>query len=72
MKQLTITLLKKLCDLEIKKGNGNRMIVISDDNEGSGFHGLFYGFTTIDKKEKDFYQVYDSQSDDVDKIIILG
>lgn len=71
-KQLTVTQLKKLCDNEIKKGNGNRMIVISDDNEGNGFHGLFFGFTIIEEKDKPFYDIYDSQSEDINKIIILG
>ena len=72
-KQLTVTQLKKLCDNEIKKGNGNRMIVISDDNEGNGFHGLFFGFKIIEEKDKPFYDnIYDSQSEDINKIIILG
>ena len=72
MKQLTVELLKKLCELEIKKGNGKRMIVISDDNEGNGFHGLFYGFTVISKGEKDAFFISDSQSEDESKIIVLG
>jgi hypothetical protein len=71
-KQLTITQLKKLCDNEIKKGDGNRMIVISDDNEGNGYHGLFFGFTTIATDEKDFFPISDSVSEDINKIIILG
>ena len=48
------------------------MIVISDDNEGNGFHGLFYGFTIIEEKEKHYYPINDSNSDDIEKIIILG
>ena len=72
MKQITIQLLKRLCDLEIKKGNGNRKIVIADDSEGNGFHGLFFGFTTIDESKKDLYYIYDSTSDDVNEIIVLG
>ena len=72
MKQITVELLKQLCDLEIKKGNGKRMIVLADDSEGTGFHGLYYGFTIIKENEKDLYEVYESQSTDVNKIIILG
>ena len=71
-KQITVSKLKALCDKQIKLGNGNRMIVISDDNEGNGFHGLFFGFTTIDKSEKDGFPIYDSVSENVDEIIVLG
>ena len=72
MAQMTVKELKKLVDQEIKNGNGNRMIVISDDNEGNGFHGMFYGFTIINPKEKDWYPISDSCSDDIDKVIVLG
>lgn len=72
MKQLTVNDLLKICKNEVKKGNGERIIVISDDNEGNGYHGLFYHFTIIDENEKDFFEVYDSQEHDINKIIVLG
>ena len=72
MPQLTIKKLKALCDKEIKKGNGERMIVISDDNEGNGFHGLFYGFTLINKDEESLYPINDSVSENINEVIILG
>jgi hypothetical protein len=67
-------MLKALCEKQIANGNGNRMIVISDDNEGNGFHGLFYGFTPLEEKDKDIYAdyIYDSVSNDMNEIIILG
>lgn len=40
-KQMTISILFELCKKEIAKGNGDKNIVISDDNEGNGFHGMF-------------------------------
>ena len=72
MKQLTIKDLKKLCDDAIKQGLGDKIIVISDDVEGNGYHGLFYGFTQIEESEKEYYQICDSVEDDIDKIIVLG
>jgi hypothetical protein len=72
MEQLTVKQLKKFVDKAIREGYGDRMIVISDDNEGNGFHGMFYGFTTFTQKEKNYFNIYDSHSDDPDKIIILG
>lgn len=70
--QITVAQLKKYVDQEIAKGNGNRKIVISDDTEGNGYHGLFFAFTTIDQQDKEWYPIYDSQSDDINEIIILG
>ena len=72
MGQFTIKQLRDFCDVYIKEGYGDRMIVISDDNEGNGYHGMFYGFTLIKKEEKEWYPISDSHSDDVEKIIILG
>ena len=71
-KQMTINDLKKLCDKYVKSGHGERMIVLSNDNEGNGFHGLFYGFTFILKGEESLYPINDSVSEDIDKIVILG
>ena len=71
---MTVKALLKFCQQEIKNGNGNKKIVISDDNEGNGFHGLFYGFTTLDTdNDKDAFRndIYDSE-DDLEQLIILG
>ena len=54
----------------------DKLIVVGDDNEGNGFHGLFYGltFSTDDVKQCIEYSngVYDSVSDNPSKIVILG
>ena len=68
--QLTVKDLYKLCKEEIDNGNGNKKIVISDDNEGNGFHGLFYGFTPMEDIWEDM--VYDSQTKSAEDTIILG
>ena len=71
---MTPRALLKFCQEQIKKGNGDKAIVISDDNEGNGYHGLFYAFTEIDEEDKKFYDslIYDSSEEDINKIIILG
>lgn len=46
-KPLTIKDLKRFCDDEIKKGRGNYSIMISDDDEGNGFHYLWYAFAPV-------------------------
>lgn len=47
MDQITVEQLFIACAKEIEKGNGKKNIVISDDNEGNGYHGLFYGFSPM-------------------------
>lgn len=42
----TIKELAKLCQDEIKKGHGDRIIMLSNDDEGNGYHYCWYAFTT--------------------------
>lgn len=69
MKQMTVKRLLALCQKEVDKGNGDKNIVISDDNEGNGYHGMFYGFTAVDGFEDD---IYDSRTNSPKDTIILG
>ena len=41
---LTIVDLKLMCDDLIKKGYGERSVLLSNDTEESGYHGMYYGF----------------------------
>ena len=56
MNVITIEELKALCEEECRKGNGNKQILISQDDEGNGYHGLFFGFTPVKKIFKGKYQ----------------
>ena len=68
--QMTVKQLLKLCQEEVKNGNGDKNIVISDDNEGNGYHGMFYGFTDdVDNFADDIYDSHTNSSKDT---IILG
>lgn len=70
---LTIQTLAALCAEEIKRGNGNKKILISCDDEGNGFHGLFYSFITDEETIRD-YQNYGLFHDNVDykTVALLG
>lgn len=72
MKQITVNELLKMCQQEVANGNGDRAIVIGDDNEGNGYHGMFFGFTKIEEEDKKYYLISDSQEYDINKILILG
>lgn len=76
MEQLTVLDLFKALEAEIRNGNGNKLIVVADDNEGNAYHGLFYGVTSDLKDICEAFEysngLYDSQEKDPRKLVILG
>lgn len=69
---LTVKELKKYCDMQIKKGNGDKHILISDDDEGNGFHTLFYQFTD-DPNEIEMILEYEHDGTHTkDNCVVLG
>ncbi len=50
---LTIVDLKYMCEMMIKKGYGERSVLLSNDTEETGYHGMYYGFG--DENESDTY-----------------
>lgn len=70
MNQITVKELLELCKQAVKEGHGAKHIVISDDNEGNGYHGLFYGFTPLTEGEDEL--IYDSKTSSLCDTIILG
>jgi hypothetical protein len=45
-KPLTVKELLKHCQDEIKKGHGDYTIMLSNDDEGNGYHYCWYSFVT--------------------------
>lgn len=82
MEPITVKELYKDCEKQIKKGNGDKVIMISDDDEGNGYHYLWYSFTTMEEFEEpidlggNMYEVnFDAHNENVAKkedTIILG
>lgn len=77
-KPLTVRQLLKHCQDEIKKGRGDYTIMLSDDDEGNGYHYCWYSFTTPEELNNGF-EHYDMGIDGLnesiapkDKTIILG
>lgn len=68
--EITVKKLKKLCELQIAKGNGDKKILISDDDEGNGFHSLFFSFEEDVAAYKDVLYNYDKEK--LNEYIILG
>lgn len=77
-KQMTVKDLLKQCKWFADNGYGDRLIVLSDDYEGNGYHGLFedLGLGLVSKEEFKKYHyediINDSYSNKYDEIIFLG
>ena len=79
MKTLTIAQLMADCISEVKKGNGDKKILISNDDEGNGFHELFFGITSGDNMKEmeqylseNSYMVPFGVADNLSEYVILG
>lgn len=67
----TVKELLKACQEQVDKGNGDKGILISRDDEGNGYHKLFYLFS------EDIWEFTDPgemcmSEDDFNNSIILG
>lgn len=66
---MTVKQLLKFCQDEIKAGHGDCSIMLSDDDEGNGYHYCWYAFTPIDEYTEEFV---DEEINPKEKTIILG
>ncbi len=69
-KPLTVSDLLKVCKNAVDNGLGDKYVFISQDDEGNGFHALFYSFTTDVENYADV--LYQVNEEDLEDIIILG
>lgn len=75
---MTINDLKKFVDNQVKLGNGNKKILLSDDDEGNGYHVMYFSFTPIEEilKYGDFASGYIKESipngENIKDYIVLG
>ena len=74
-KAITVEELAKSCLAQLKAGNGKKKILLSDDDEGNGYHEMFFLFTPA----KDVFtgERYDPMgpsdaAENPDQYIILG
>lgn len=75
MEILTINDLANLVNAEIKKGNGAKKIMLSNDDEGNGYHGLYYAFTPTDEVYNCSYPPslpYGVKKEELKDYVILG
>ena len=73
MAGITVKTLHKLINEQIKAGNGDKTVLISCDDEGNGFHTLYYGFTSTQESVDQFaeYGLF-HDGNDPKSVVLLG
>lgn len=72
MKAFTVNDLAVACKEMKSKGLGSKKILISDDDEGNGYHELFFGFS---ENVEDFDMIgmpFGVSGENINEYIILG
>jgi len=71
---MTVKDLMNECKKAINDGHGDKEVWISRDDEGNGYHGLYYTFQTDEEVIKDIEDMglLDYGAPDVNKIVLLG
>ena len=73
-KPIKVRELLELCKEQVAKGNGNKSIMISNDDEGNGYHYLWFGFATGEEMQEDDMFVMSVEEDiaPIENTMILG
>lgn len=73
MTEMTIRTLFSLCVEQMKNGNGDKKILISNDDEGNGYHGLYFAFSETNKMSlSEFELPYGVKVSELSDYVILG
>ena len=73
MNGITVEQLFVLCHEQIKKGNGKKTVLISTDDEGNGYHTLYYSFQDNTEEIRTIAEVcYIHDQIDLNSIVMLG
>ena len=54
----------------VAEGHGDKYLIAANDNEGNGFHGVFFHYSPAEEGIEDL--ISDSQVTDISKLIIIG
>jgi hypothetical protein len=78
MEQMTVKQLIAHLQMVVKNNPSvaDKYIVVADDNEGNGYHGMFFGLTFDQDQVKDIIEfsngLSDSEITDTTKLAVLG
>lgn len=70
---MTVKILSEFCKEQLKKGNGDKVVLISGDDEGNYYHTLYFQFCDDKEQIKQAAQ-YGMFHDDnnPDDVVLLG
>jgi hypothetical protein len=78
MEGITVQKLASLLTQEIAKGNGKKKVMLSNDDEGNGYHEMFFGVTDIDGNMASMFEAmsymlpYGVNAENISNYVILG
>lgn len=66
--------LYQACKDQMKKGNGEKSLIVAADNEGNGYHGMFFTLTEITPENVEGFSglIGDNAEPDIYNIIVVG
>lgn len=70
-KGLTVRELLRACQEQVSKGNGDKHILLCDDDEGNGYHTLFYLFDD-DQGSIEYALTIEHDNHTSDEVVLLG
>ena len=70
-KGLTVKELLYYCQIQIARGNGDKHILITTDDEGNAYHTLFYGFQD-DPEDINYALEIEHDNHTADEVVLLG
>lgn len=70
-KGITVKELYLMLASQVTKGNGDKYILISDDDEGNGFHTLFYGIDDSPEAVR-FALELEHDQHNANEVVVLG
>ena len=72
MKQLQLKDLYEACKAHMAKGNGEKYLIAANDNEGNGYHGVFYLITEVKPDDKDLEGLISENNRPINELLIIG
>lgn len=70
MRQMKLKDLYNACKKEMAKGNGEKTLVVANDNEGNEYHGMFFTISPCDESYRNL--IMDSQEYEPKNLLVIG
>lgn len=69
---LTVKNLYDACAKQIDKGNGEKIVLVTDDEEANGYHALFYEFIDDPEEIKMVYSYDMFRDGKPENVLLIG